>query len=111
VVVTTTTMGDHPWPWLTVYGSTKAALAEMARGLRHEESGLRVLCVAVGPTITAFADGWEPDTAAAAFGAWAEGDMMRHGVLEAPDMAAAIIDAILDTTGPDDVLIAAHPDG
>jgi NAD(P)-dependent dehydrogenase (short-subunit alcohol dehydrogenase family) len=109
VVVTTTTMGEHPWPWLTVYGATKAALAEMARGLRHEEPGLRVLCVAVGPTVTAFADGWDPDTAAAAVTAWAEGDMMRHGVLEAADMAGAIIAALLDTDGPDDILIAADP--
>jgi NAD(P)-dependent dehydrogenase (short-subunit alcohol dehydrogenase family) len=110
VLVTTTTMGDHPWPWLTVYGSTKAALAEMARGLRHEEPSVRVLCVAVGPTLTAFADGWDPETAAAAFGAWAEGAMMRHGVLEATTMATAIIDAILDTGGPDDILIAADPE-
>jgi NAD(P)-dependent dehydrogenase (short-subunit alcohol dehydrogenase family) len=109
VLVTTTTMGEHPWPWLTVYGSTKAALAEMAKGLRHEEPSLRVLCVAVGPTLTAFADGWDPETATAAFTAWAEGAMMRHGVLEADAMASAIIDAILDTGGPDDILIAADP--
>jgi NAD(P)-dependent dehydrogenase (short-subunit alcohol dehydrogenase family) len=107
VVVTTTTMGEHPWPWLTVYGSTKAALAEMAKGLRHEEPGVRVICVAVGPTVTAFADGWDPDTASAAFGAWAEGDMMRYGVFGADDMAHAIIAAVLDADGPDDVLIAA----
>jgi NAD(P)-dependent dehydrogenase (short-subunit alcohol dehydrogenase family) len=111
VVVTTTTMGDHPWPWLTVYGATKAALAEMAKGLRHEEPGLRVLCVAVGPTLTDFAEGWDPDTATAAFTAWAEGDMMHYGVLEAADMAAAILDAVLDTDGPDDILIAADLDG
>ncbi len=110
VMVTTTTMGDHPWPWLTVYGSTKAALAEMAKGLRHEEPALRVVCVAVGPTVTAFADGWDPETATAAFTAWAEGDMMRHGVLEATEMAAAIMAALLDTSGPDDILIAADPD-
>jgi hypothetical protein len=35
--------------------------------------------------------------------------MMRHGVLEADAMASAIIDAILDTGGPDDILIAADP--
>jgi NAD(P)-dependent dehydrogenase (short-subunit alcohol dehydrogenase family) len=110
VVVTTTTMGDHPWPWLTVYGSTKAALAEMARGLRHEEPHLRVLCVAVGPTLTSFADGWDPDTAAAAFAAWAAGDMMHYGILEPTAMATAIIDAVLDSSGPDDILIAADPD-
>ncbi len=111
VVVTTTTMGDHPWPWLTVYGSTKAALAEMAKGLRHEEPGLRVICVAVGPTMTAFADGWDAETAAAAFGAWADGEMMRYGVLQATEMATAIVDAVLDSGGPDDILIAADPDG
>ena len=111
VVVTTTTMGEHPWPWLTVYGSTKAALAEMARGLRHEEPGLRVLCVAVGPTLTDFAAGWDPATATAAFGTSAEGQMMRHGVLEASAMAGAIIDAVLDRSGPDDILIAAPPGG
>lgn len=111
VVVTTTTMGQHPWPWLTVYGSTKAALAEMARGLRHEEPGLRVLCVAVGPTLTDFAEGWDPDTATAAFRTWAEGQMMHYGVLEASEMASAIIDAVLDRSGPDDILIAADPVG
>jgi NAD(P)-dependent dehydrogenase (short-subunit alcohol dehydrogenase family) len=111
VVVTTTTMGQHPWPWLTVYGSTKAALAEMARGLRHEEPGLRVLCVAVGPTLTDFAEGWDPDTTTAAFSAWAEGGMMHYGVLEASEMASAIIDAVLDRSGPDDILIAADLEG
>jgi NAD(P)-dependent dehydrogenase (short-subunit alcohol dehydrogenase family) len=110
VVVTTTTMGEHPWPWLTVYGSTKAALAEMARGLRVEEPGLRVLCVAVGPTLTDFADGWDPETASAAFTTWAEGQMMQHGVLEASAMATAIIDAVVDRRGPDDLLIAAAPE-
>jgi NAD(P)-dependent dehydrogenase (short-subunit alcohol dehydrogenase family) len=110
VLVTTTTMGDYPWPWLTVYGATKAALAEMARGLRHEEPGLRVVCVAVGPTYTAFADGWDPDAATAAFTAWSDGDMMHHGVLEAGAMAAAMLDAVTDTAGPDDLLIAAPPD-
>jgi NAD(P)-dependent dehydrogenase (short-subunit alcohol dehydrogenase family) len=107
VVVTTTTMGEHPWPWLTVYGSTKAALAEMAKGLRHEEPGLRVLCVAVGPTLTDFADDWDPETATAAFSAWAEGQMMHYGVLEASEMATAIIAAVIDKSGPDDILIAA----
>ena len=34
VVVATHSMGN-PWPWLGVYGTTKAALAEMAKGLRR----------------------------------------------------------------------------
>jgi hypothetical protein len=61
----------------------------------------------VGPTVTDFADGWDPETAAAAFSTWAEGQMMRHGLLEASEMATAIIDAVVDRSGPDDILIAA----
>ena len=85
-------------------------IATVARGLRREEPGLRVLCVAVGPTVTAFAEGWDPDMATAAFTAWAEGEMMRYGLLEAADMATAIIDAVLDVGGPNDILIAAPAD-
>ncbi len=111
VVTTTTTAASTLGSWLTAYWSIKAALAEMARGLRIEEPGLRVLCVAVGPTVTDFANGWDPETADAAFSAWAEGQMMHHGVLEASEMATAIIDAVIDRDGPDDILIAAPLDG
>jgi NAD(P)-dependent dehydrogenase (short-subunit alcohol dehydrogenase family) len=105
VVVTTHSMGE-PWPWLGVYGATKAALAELAKALRAEEPGLRVLCVAVGNTLTSFADGWDPEVAGRAFEAWAARGRLRYQVLEAGEMAGAILDAVLDRAGPDDLLIA-----
>jgi NAD(P)-dependent dehydrogenase (short-subunit alcohol dehydrogenase family) len=105
VVVTTHSMGE-PWPWLGVYGSTKAALAELARGLRAEEPGLRVLCVAVGNTATSFADGWDPATAGQAFEEWVSAGRLRYEVLQSDEMAGAILDAVLDPSGPDDLLIA-----
>jgi NAD(P)-dependent dehydrogenase (short-subunit alcohol dehydrogenase family) len=110
VVVTAATMGEKPWPWLTVYGSTKAGLAELARGLRGEEPGVRVMCVAVGPTLTSFGEEWDPDTTTAAFATWDAGAMMRYGVLGADDMADRILAALCDADGPDDLLIAADPD-
>ncbi|HVC70946.1 MAG TPA: hypothetical protein VNC61_11890 [Acidimicrobiales bacterium] len=67
------------------------------------------VAVAVGPTLTAFAENWGPETATLAFTARDEGDMMRYGLLEAHETATAIIDAVPDTNGPDDILIAADP--
>jgi len=105
VVVTTHSMGV-PWPWLGVYGSTKAGLAELARALRAEEPGLRVVCVAVGNTATAFAEAWDPETATEAFELWFARGMLRYEVLQADDMAARMLGAALDPEGPDDLLIA-----
>jgi NAD(P)-dependent dehydrogenase (short-subunit alcohol dehydrogenase family) len=105
VVVTTHSMGA-PWPWLGVYGATKAALAEMARGLRSEEPRLRVLCVAVGNTATSFADNWDPEVATQAFEQWAAGGLLRYEVLQAQEMADAILAAVLDPSTPDELLIA-----
>ena len=83
VVVTTHSMGT-PWPWLGVYGATKAALAELARALRSEEPRLRVLCVAVGNTVSSFADNWDPEVAAQAFEQWAADGLLRYEVLQCP---------------------------
>jgi NAD(P)-dependent dehydrogenase (short-subunit alcohol dehydrogenase family) len=105
VVVTTHSMGA-PWPWLGVYGATKAALAEMARALRSEEPRLRVLCVSVGNTASAFADNWDPAVAGQAFERWVADGLLRYEVLQSEEMADAILAAVLDPESPDEVLIA-----
>ena len=105
VVVTTHSMG-MPWPWLGVYGATKAGLAEMARGLRAEEPSVRVLCVAVGNTMSSFADNWDPEVAAQAFEHWASHGLLRYEVLQTREMADAILAAVLDPATPDELLIA-----
>jgi NAD(P)-dependent dehydrogenase (short-subunit alcohol dehydrogenase family) len=105
VVVTTHSMGV-PWPWLGVYGTTKAALAELARALRAEEPGLRVLCVAVGNTASSFADNWDPEVAGQAFEQWVGDGLLRYEVLQAHEMAVAIVAAVLDPSTPNDLLIA-----
>jgi NAD(P)-dependent dehydrogenase (short-subunit alcohol dehydrogenase family) len=105
VVVTTHSMG-RPWPWLGVYGATKAALAELARALRTEEPRLRVLCVAVGNTASSFADAWDPAVAARAFEQWAADGLLRYEVMQSHEMAEAILAAVVDPTTPDELLIA-----
>ncbi len=105
VVVTTHSMG-MPWPWLGVYGATKAALAELARALRSEEPSLRVLCVAVGNTASSFADNWDPEVAGQAFEQWVAQGLLRYEVLQSHEMADAILAAVLDPDTPAELLIA-----
>jgi NAD(P)-dependent dehydrogenase (short-subunit alcohol dehydrogenase family) len=105
VVVTTHSMGN-PWPWLGVYGTTKAALAELARALRSEEPDLRVLCVAVGNTASSFADNWDPEVAGPAFEQWVADGLLRYEVLQCDEMADAILAAVVDPNTPDELLIA-----
>ena len=93
----------RPWPGLTVYAASKAALEAMARGLRREEPWLRVLTVIVGNTATGFADGWDPEAMGPAFERWsAEGDY-DGSVSSAEATAGGVLGALADDGGPDEV--------
>ncbi|MHB8220110.1 MAG: SDR family oxidoreductase [Acidimicrobiales bacterium] len=90
----------RPWPGLVPYAASKAGLDELARGLRVEEPGLRVLRVVVGNTATGFADHWEPGAATAALERWAAEGYLRHRVLAPAEVADAVVAALADT-GPE----------
>ncbi|MHB8593106.1 MAG: SDR family NAD(P)-dependent oxidoreductase [Acidimicrobiales bacterium] len=93
----------RPWPGLVHYAASKAALDELALGLRAEEPWLRVVRVVVGPTITGFADGWDPGASATAFERWAADGYLVHHPLEPAEGARRILVALGDPGGPDDV--------
>jgi NAD(P)-dependent dehydrogenase (short-subunit alcohol dehydrogenase family) len=99
VLLSTHTVGV-PWPAMSAYSATKAALEELGRGLRVEEPGLRVVSVRVGNTMTGFSDGWEADGFDAAMREWLEKRLFRHKVLPASEVAATILDAVADPDGP-----------
>jgi NAD(P)-dependent dehydrogenase (short-subunit alcohol dehydrogenase family) len=60
----------RPYPGLVAYTTSKAALHELARGIRNEIPWLRVTTFIVGPTTTEFADTWDPDLAEATLNRW-----------------------------------------
>jgi len=78
----------HPYPGLVPYATTKAALHEMARGLRGEYPWLRVTTFVVGPTATEFADAWDPVLAGDMFTRW-EAEGYPAGAAATPDEMAA----------------------
>jgi len=111
VVVLSTHIVERPWPGLVPYAASKAALATVARGLRGEEPWLRVLDVTVPNTTTPFADGWEKTAASAAVTAWATDGYLEGPVWSAEQTAAAVLDALVDEDGPNDVDLTAPPTG
>jgi NAD(P)-dependent dehydrogenase (short-subunit alcohol dehydrogenase family) len=95
----------NPWPSMAAYSSSKAALEEMARGLRAEEPELRVLSIRVGNTLTSFADGWDPARFETALSGWVDQRLMRHKVMSADDVAEIILGAIADGDAPVEMLV------
>lgn len=84
----------HPYPGLVPYATTKAALHEMARGLRGEYPWLRVTTFVVGPTMTEFANDWDPVLAGDMFTRW-EAEGCPAGATATPDEMAAQVVQVL----------------
>jgi NAD(P)-dependent dehydrogenase (short-subunit alcohol dehydrogenase family) len=97
VLVSSHSVGD-PWPGLSLYATSKAALDELARGLRAEEAWLRVVRVAVGPTLTGFADAWDQARAAVALEEWSRAGLLRHEVQD-PSYVASVVCGVLGDEG------------
>ena len=62
--------------------------------------------MAVGNTASSFADNWDPAVAGPAFEQWVADGLLRYEVLQCDEMAASILAAVLDPSGPDELLIA-----
>lgn len=93
----TSTSAELAYPGLVAYSASKAALSRYCQGLSVEFPSLRVSEVVVGPTAgTGVADNFEP----AAFEKWAtrwfEEGFVRHGMQQPSEVAAMIVEAILD---------------
>ena len=66
---------NDPYPYLSIYAATKAAVEMFSVALRREikQDGTRVIVLRLGPSWTTFNERWDPDTADRAFKAWDEG--------------------------------------
>jgi NADP-dependent 3-hydroxy acid dehydrogenase YdfG len=81
----------RPYPGLVAYTTSKAALHEFARGLRNEYPWLRVTNFVVGPTMSEFANSWDPDTAMEMFNRWMGEGYAAGAAMEVDEMAAQVI--------------------
>jgi NAD(P)-dependent dehydrogenase (short-subunit alcohol dehydrogenase family) len=87
----------RPYPGLSMYAASKAALEEQVRGWRAENPDLCFSCVVVGPTMpTEFADAWDPALAAEVIQFWMDHgyDANENFTLSVRQMASVVIDVL-----------------
>lgn len=100
----------RPYPGLVPYTTTKAALHELARGLRNEYPWLRVTNFVVGPTLTGFADGWDHELATEMFDRWmAEGFLAGPAAMTVEEMAGQVVKVLASGARIDEVLVMPDP--
>jgi NAD(P)-dependent dehydrogenase (short-subunit alcohol dehydrogenase family) len=93
---------DRPWPQNLPYGASKAAIEHIARGLRIEldETGNRISIVQLGPAISEFGYGWDPERMEGSLRAWNEARVWTHpGVMTAEEVARGVVLAITSPRG------------
>ncbi|MHB1583266.1 MAG: SDR family oxidoreductase [Acidimicrobiales bacterium] len=95
----------RPYPGLVPYTTSKAALHEMARGLRNEYPWLRVTTFIVGPTMTEFADGWDMDLAIEMHGRWTTEGYPANAALPVEEMAAQVVAVLASPARVEEVLV------
>jgi NAD(P)-dependent dehydrogenase (short-subunit alcohol dehydrogenase family) len=100
----------RPYPGLVAYAASKAALNTLVAGWRVECPEVTFTRVAVGPTVTGFADGWSPERAAAYFARW-EAEAYLHAAqpIMTPDQVAAeVLHIVRSPASLDDVVVRAR---
>ncbi len=84
-----------PWPRHVPYAAAKAGVEQAAAALRAEleGSGVRTTVVRVGDTVTEFGADWTP-AELAEVGHWVERGLLKGGVLQASQVAEAVVMAV-----------------
>lgn len=112
LVLVTSDAAVHPRAHLVAYTAAKAGLEAAARALalELEGSGVRVCALRVGPTLTGFADGWDPDATATAMRTWqAQGTQRHWATLEAEQVASVVVDTLRRPRTVGSVLVEVQP--
>ena len=89
-------------PRQSVYAGTKAAVELFARsiGMELEGTGIRSTTVRVGPCMSEFGFGWDPDELGDLLAYWPRFGLQRHGgVLDALDVAHAVVAVVTARPG------------
>jgi NAD(P)-dependent dehydrogenase (short-subunit alcohol dehydrogenase family) len=70
----------HPRPKMPAYGASKAGVEHLATilALELEGTGIRTSVVRVGPTLTSFGDGWDPEVFETLLPQWQRFGLQRH---------------------------------
>ena len=97
VVFVSSDTARAPRPGMIGYSASKAAIETVARvvDMETEGRGIRTTVIRVGPTLTDFADGWEPGTFEHLVDLWPRFGIQRHfNTVEPADIADVVVHAL-----------------
>lgn len=96
IVFISSDTAELPVPLNAMYGASKAALENASRafGIEFEGTGIRSTVLRLGPTISEFGFGWDPEKAMKISELWARFRYYHGGVLEPADVGRAVVDVI-----------------
>ena len=102
----------HPRPKMPAYGASKAGLEHLATtvGMELEGTGIRTSLVRVGPTLTGFGDGWDPEVFATLLPEWQRYGLQRHwNTNDAATIARAVVMVVTLEPGTSVSLVELQP--
>ncbi len=97
IVNVSSTAVNDPYPFLSIYAATKAAVEMFTVALRREVKGdgTRVTLLRCGPAWTAFGFGWDPDALQRALRSWSAGGYPGFdGSMDASIVGEAVAHAV-----------------
>jgi NAD(P)-dependent dehydrogenase (short-subunit alcohol dehydrogenase family) len=99
----------RPYPGLVAYAASKAALNTLVEGWRIECPNVGFTRFSVGPTVTGFADGWDPARTAEFFARWEAEAYLRPGqpVMAPEQVATEVLRILRSPVRLDDVVLRA----
>ncbi|MGQ0831882.1 MAG: SDR family oxidoreductase [Microthrixaceae bacterium] len=113
IVFITSDVIRMPRPNMASYMASKHALEGLARGMQMEleGTGVRVGIVRPGPSLTEQGSGWDPGVIDEVLGIWTAWGLMRHsGLLQAGDVAAAVLAVVSAPRGVHLTLVEVEPE-
>ncbi len=102
----------HPRPKMPAYGASKAGLEHLAHtvGMELEGTGIRSSVVRVGPTLTGFGDGWDPEVFDSLLPEWQRFGLQRHwDTLDVATIARAVVMIVTLEPGTSVPLVELQP--
>jgi NAD(P)-dependent dehydrogenase (short-subunit alcohol dehydrogenase family) len=88
-----------PLPGLGAYASSKAGLEAMVRAWAAEHPTVSFETYVVGPTVTGFADGWDPHVLGEILPSW-EGVLDRSDMRQPEDVAREVVNVLAGGSVP-----------
>ena len=94
-----------PWPGLNLYVVSKAGLDKLIVAWRSEHPSVAFTRVVIGPTVTEFAEGWDPELFAEAGALWVQRAYLGVGAMDPDAVAGEVVNVLASPARVDSITI------